>query len=331
MTIRIGIPRALLFFEYSTLWISFFNRLGAEVIVSKKSNKNLMTTGTKYTVDDACVPVKIYHGHVLDLHDQVDFIFVPRIVGVQKGDYICPKFCGLPEMIKYSIPNMPKIINTKIDLTKSKNNLYEAVLEIGHDICADDNKIIEAYEMASNEYKAYKSELQKGVLPSEVGVNKTKVNYKNKIMVMGHPYLLYDDYLNMNIINKLRENEFEVITPEMIDQNELNTYALQYEGKIFWSFSRKLLGSCFYLIDKKLASGMIYLSSFGCGIDSIVAETVERRIRKEAKLPFMLITIDEHSGEAGFNTRLEAFIDMLKWRNQDENYLPPHGEYVYTH
>jgi predicted nucleotide-binding protein (sugar kinase/HSP70/actin superfamily) len=28
----------------------------------------------------------------------------------------------------------------------------------------------------------------------------------------------------------------------------------------------------------------------------------------------MSLVIDEHSGEAGMITRVEAFIDMLKWR-----------------
>jgi predicted nucleotide-binding protein (sugar kinase/HSP70/actin superfamily) len=35
------------------------------------------------------------------------------------------------------------------------------------------------------------------------------------------------------------------------------------------------------------------------------------RKAKETSKPMLVLTIDEHTGEAGFVTRLEAFIDML--------------------
>jgi predicted nucleotide-binding protein (sugar kinase/HSP70/actin superfamily) len=146
-----------------------------------------------------------------------------------------------------------------------------------------------------------------------------------KIMVMGHPYVLYDNFLNMNIINKLRLNGFDVVTPEMMQEDLISHYSSKYHGKMFWKFSRHLIGTSLYLIDKKFVEGVIYISSFGCGIDSVVAETVERHIRRSGDIPYMLITIDEHSGEAGFNTRLEAYIDMLKWRLGHESNVSAHG------
>jgi predicted nucleotide-binding protein (sugar kinase/HSP70/actin superfamily) len=57
--------------------------------------------------------------------------------------------------------------------------------------------------------------------------------------------------------------------------------------------------------------------AFGCGLDALVGDLVERRIRKKG-VPFCMITIDEHTGEAGVDTRLEAFIDMLEWRDTQE-------------
>ena len=71
--------------------------------------------------------------------------------------------------------------------------------------------------------------------------------------------------------------------------------------------------------------GLICVTSFGCGIDSFVNDMIERRIRKEFKIPLIIMTIDEHSGEAGFNTRLEAFVDMLQWRRANENNVSTSG------
>ena len=53
---------------------------------------------------------------------------------------------------------------------------------------------------------------------------------------------------------------------------------------------------------------MIYVMSFGCGIDSFVCDLIERKMRRETDIPFIVLTLDEHSGEAGMNTRLEAFL-----------------------
>lgn len=319
MTIKVGIPRALLFYEYAPLWISFFNDIGAEVIVSDKSNKNILNNGTIYTVDDACIPVKVFNGHVLNLKDKVDYIFVPRIMGIYEKEYICPKFCGLPEVVKYSLKDIPKLIDTKIDLTKS-NNMKEAILDMGSYITKDKKNIISAYEKALKKYNEHKESLKNVI-----------INHQNKnIMVMGHPYILYDEYLNMNVMKKLKNYGYSCITPDNLDDELINEYANGYIGKIFWLFFRKMLGSCLYLIDNNFVDGVIYISSFGCGIDSVVVETIERRLRRDSDIPFMLMTLDEHSGEAGFNTRLEAFIDMLKWRNINANNISTHGNHLYS-
>ena len=195
------------------------------------------------------------------------------------------------------------MINTKIDLTK-KDNLKETLLEIGSYITNDKKQIIEAYEIAMDNYQIYKNNQ----------IESFQLKDKN-IMLLGHPYILYDDFLNMNIIEKLTKEGYNCVMPDMLNEEMINQYALKYHGKLFWLFFRKMIGTCLYLIENKNVDGIIYLSSFGCGIDSVVAETVERKIRRESEIPFMLMTIDEHSGEGGFNTRLEAFMDMLKWRN----------------
>jgi predicted nucleotide-binding protein (sugar kinase/HSP70/actin superfamily) len=52
---------------------------------------------------------------------------------------------------------------------------------------------------------------------------------------------------------------------------------------------------------------------------------IERRLRRSSDIPFIVLTIDEHSGEAGMDTRLEAFIDMIRWRKKDETDISAHG------
>ena len=130
MTLKIGIPRALLYYYYWPLWRTFFQELGFEVIESGNTTKELIDKGIKVSVSDICVPIKILNGHVLELleHD-VDYIFIPRMMNIRKGEYFCPKFMGLPDMVRYGIPQSqgkllsPNIFSLTDDISNIKNYL----------------------------------------------------------------------------------------------------------------------------------------------------------------------------------------------------------------
>ena len=66
----------------------------------------------KETVNDACIPIKLYHGHMLDLKDRVDYLFIPRMVALMAGQ-LCPKFLGLPDMVRFSGASLPSIIDSR--------------------------------------------------------------------------------------------------------------------------------------------------------------------------------------------------------------------------
>ena len=69
-----------------------------------------------------------------------------------------------------------------------------------------------------------------------------------------------------------------------------------------------------YFQDEKI-DGIITLTAFGCGPDSLMIEDIRRKAKQFSK-PILNLTIDEHTGEAGFITRIEAFIDLIKRRRQ---------------
>ena len=57
--------------------------------------------------------------------------------------------------------------------------------------------------------------------------------------------------------------------------------------------------------------GIIYLSSFSCGVDAFVSDMLRLHL---GDIPFMVLKLDEHKGNAGLETRIEAFVDMLERR-----------------
>lgn len=292
---KVGIPKGLLGYKYFNFIEKFFSELGAEIVVSPDTNKEILNHGVKYCVDDACLPIKIFHGHVVSIKDKCDLMVVPRIMQLREREFICPKFCGLPEMIINSIPNMPKVTMTPIYAT-SKEKLYQWIKETGGVITKDKGRIQKAYDRALDE------------------VNKSKVGIKDEgynlnISLLGHPYNIYDNFINMNLVKKLNKLGVGIITEEFVEDDVIDDEVKKLFKRPFWTFARNAYGVSTHLAGNKKVDGIIYISSFACGIDSVVIELIKDRL---GDFPFLVLKVDEHTGEAGMDTRIEAFVDMLE-------------------
>lgn len=305
---KIGIPKGLLYYKYHPFLETFFKELGTEIIVSPDTNKEILDLGVKYCVDEACLPVKIFHGHVAKIKDEVDLILIPRLMQLHEREYICPKFCGLPEMVLNSIPNMPKAITNPI-YAYNKSKLYKWAIDAGKYITDDISLIFNSFNKAliiqNNHITGIKNE-----------------NYDINIALSGHPYNIYDNFTNMNIVEKLNKFGVGVITEEYLSDDLKEISLKKLYKKPFWTFFRENYGFTTYEASEKKVDGIIYLSSFACGIDSVAIELIKDEI---GDFPFLILKIDEQTGEAGLDTRIEAFIDMLERRQENESDIPSHG------
>ena len=64
---EIGIPQILNFHEMLPFWKAFFSELGYRVVLSDVTNKELIRKGVENVVSETCFPIKVSHGHVLNL------------------------------------------------------------------------------------------------------------------------------------------------------------------------------------------------------------------------------------------------------------------------
>lgn len=333
MTVKVGIPRGMYFYKYYPFMKTFLTEIGAEVVPSPETTKEILDKGVLYSIDDACLPVKVFHGHAHSLRDKADFVLVPRLTSVSKGEYICPKFGGLPEMVKYSVPELPTIIDTEINMLKSPRGLITALYKLAYGLRVyNPVRISNAVNNSFRAHYKFKSVLSKGITPDRAIDAKPQPVGKNKftIGVVGHPYLLYDSFISMKLIHKLESRGMNIITPEMIDPQIINERCMELSKRMFWSSGKSLIGSALYIMDSDSIDGLLMLTAFGCGIDSLTGEFVEKYARKYYKKPYMVLNIDEHTGDAGFNTRLEAFTDLLNWRDTNASHISSHGRSLYS-
>lgn len=321
MPLKIGIPRALLYYYYYPMWKVFFRELGAEVVLSSFSTKGLLDKGLKCAVDEVCLPVKIAYGHVLDLLDKVDMIFMPRLVSVEKHEYICPKFLGFPDMVR-CLDKLPPLIDVNINLYRKKWDAHNAVTKVGRLISGNYINIYTAYLRARKIQKIYFRLLHLGLTPDDaLAILEDRVKKRPAqeakeftVALIGHPYNIYDRHISMNMIGRLSRMGAAVVTAERLPEKTVRSYAARLPKKLFWTLGQRMIGAAFHYLERPDICGMVHVAAFGCGPDSMTGELIERYARA-AGMPFLNLTLDEHTGEAGIMTRLEAFLDMVRWRN----------------
>jgi len=100
----------------------------------------------------------------------------------------------------------------------------------------------------------------------------------------------------------------------MVPPKDLLKQARKLPKNLFWNFSNQVMRGALYYIDQCKVDGIIHITAFACGPDAMVDKMIELEAKNRGQVPFLSISIDEHTGEAGIVTRLEAFVDMLKLR-----------------
>lgn len=141
----VGIPKGLLYWKYGFGIEAFLKELGVEYIISPDTNRDILDRGVNTCVDDACLPVKIFHGHVHWLKDKCDLIITPRIMKVAHREFICPKFCGLIEMLKNSIEGLPAITEAPANMD-TREDILRWLMSVGKLLNCNRREIINAYK-----------------------------------------------------------------------------------------------------------------------------------------------------------------------------------------
>jgi len=292
---RFGIPGGLLYYRYEPFIRTFFHDLGISTEYSTKSNKELLDLGASHCVDEACLPIKIFHGHVSKLQETCDYVVLPRIMTCEFGESICPKFRGLPELVMSG--------------TGKTNNVFSEPIYMDHPERFRKSLKKSCREIAVSEARFEKAFQSAVDMQRRATFGLKENNFKKTVFLAGHPYNIYDNFANMDLIDKLHHLDVGVVTEECVSNGDKQR---ELEGLIkhpYWLFFIHNFAPALSLIRKGEIDGIIYVSSFCCGTDSITIEMIKNRI---GNFPLLVIKLDEQTGEAGLNTRLEAFREVLK-------------------
>jgi predicted nucleotide-binding protein (sugar kinase/HSP70/actin superfamily) len=297
--IIIGIPRAFLYFKYKYLWETFFEELRCEILISPETNKQILKNGISNSIDESCLSAKIYMGHVQYLIDKVDYILIPRIVSFGQNEVVCTKFNAMYDIVNNTFKNV-NLLDYNIDVNENQSEL-KAFMKMGKVLGENSITVLKAYLKAKKiqkYYEQHQSEKQEQLL------NNTD---KLKMLIVSHPYNTYDRLLGYPIIKYLDSFGVVPIYADIANKKKTSQKSKEISNTLYWTYNKELIGAIEYYINK--IDGIIFISTFPCGPDSLVNELC---IRKVKGIPMTNIILDELQGEAGLHTRIESFIDIIR-------------------
>jgi predicted CoA-substrate-specific enzyme activase len=316
----IGIPRALMvFYQQFPFWRTFFEELGFRVVISRESDKTLVSQSIETITTETCLPVELMHGHVIDLIDKgVDYIFLPFIVnakfreGNKTFNCNCPWVQTYPFMVRAALKG--KIDESKLLIPTLHFRFFERAL------------VKEMTSYFNDKFGIGKDEIKKAIYKADevqVSFEKRLVDYgrdvlKNipencrPVVLLGKPYNSTDSHLNLGLVEKLIAQNVMPIPIDMLDLTPYNIF-VNYRN-MYWPNGQKIIAAAQH-VAKTDGLYAVYVSNFRCGPDSFIWHYVTEELKGK---PFLHLEIDEHSADAGMVTRIEAFLDSLRGSEQNE-------------
>ena len=342
--------------NYTIAFKALFQKLGLNVIPPEKTNSEAIKEGVKISPEMYCFPLKVnignylpaikkgadtilmvtslsgscrfrYYGVIQDksLSEagyKVNFIIfdqgikdmyskIKELSGASLWQILKAVYFGLREL------RLIEKLEKKAQYLRPREKIKGKTDEVLRETLSNLEKIKNSKTLSKLKKEAFKK-------ISEIEINKNK--NVPRVALIGEIYTVTDSTINFGIEEKLGKEEIEV-------HREMDvTYHLK--KRIFpwkdWQIQRKIMpylqstvgghgrDAIYEMLDyvKKDFDGIIHLLPFGCMPETTIRPILEK-IHLESGIPFLSLSLDEQVAEAGINTRLEAFVDVV--RNYHQN------------
>ncbi|MDR3347872.1 MAG: 2-hydroxyacyl-CoA dehydratase, partial [Helicobacteraceae bacterium] len=312
----IGIPRALNMFENYPLWHTFLTALGYEVRLSAPSSKALLEKGMDTIPSDTvCYPAKLVHGHIVDLiASGAQTIFYPCVPYEKKefddahNHFNCPVVASYPEQIRNNIDLLKErgvtMIQPFLSLDDKKKLAKQLARVFAH---IPKRAITKALDAGWAEQERVKAEIAKA---GEAALAYLRETGRRGIVLCGRPYHI-DPEIHHGIPQIITSLGMAVLTEDSIAHLGKLSSPLRVVDQ--WTYHSRLYRAAAFVAQEPLLD-TINLNSFGCGLDSIVAEQTQEILNDAGKL-YAAIKIDEGGNLGAARIRIRSLKAALEKRS----------------
>lgn len=149
-----------------------------------------------------------------------------------------------------------------------------------------------------------------------------------RVKLVGESYCTMEPFVNFDIVRRLGEMGVEV-HPFLTAHRWLGFHGARFgrtevlraraAARVYW---RQCVGGedensigHMVLAARQGFDGVIHVHPFAC-MPSTVVQPAMMRVGRDCDLPFLSLSVDEHTAESGFLTRVEAFVSLLRKRRE---------------
>ena len=335
----VGIPKTLYMAELYPLFNDFFQRLGFRTVLQKPTTQ-AMAEGKRVVNSDFCAPLVLAHGMVAALAEKgVDFIFLPAMISEQtlwnpeedhqpitfleKRNDAC--FCYYSSYAATIVDHLTAIdVSDRLLAPMIRMNrrpietvAHEVAEYLGPRIDIPVKQIATAFREALQQYREATERWHEH---GEKLLGPPQKHDKPKILLLGRPYSVFDSEINLGIPASLESAGFDVLYQSMLQPRpEECPEANRFLEKMHWFYGQQILMAA----ETAARSDDLYpifLTCFRCSPDSYLL-TYVKEICNYYQKPFLVIQLDEHTSDVGYQTRIEAAIETF---NADYESRHPH-------
>jgi predicted nucleotide-binding protein (sugar kinase/HSP70/actin superfamily) len=299
----VGIPRAFSVHTMYPLYSWFFHSLGIETVLSD----DIAHEGVARVESSYCYPAEIAHGAVQDIWNKgCDYIFIPHFRDMDSYEKdvhanFCPITQALPYYIKKAFPDIPeeRILALVVSFKFGKVKAMEFFVQMGEQMGIPSEEVEYAFNIAfakQNEYFQKASDMGKKAL------EEARKAERPVIALLGRPYNAFTREANMGIPRKFTSRGYSIIPYDILPFEENNI-----DDNMYWYYGQQDMKTAAMLKDEPNIY-VTWITNFSCAPDSFMLHYVKWIMGTK---PFLILEFDSHSADAGIDTRVEAFLDII--------------------
>jgi predicted CoA-substrate-specific enzyme activase len=313
---RVGLIRSSLMVEFLPFWTHLLQELDCHPVVAGPPKRGTHWGGGGLP-SDVCHPIKLAHGQVHSLleQDAADVVLLPSILELEErhgGDraHTCLYVQQLPEMARLSFGD--RVLTPQLGISSNPGLEREAIRQLARVLGKTVRRTRRAWRAALSHQLAFgvaRRRLGQEALQALArGGPATDGGSRSAVVVLGKPYNLHEPTANLGLARHLERIGLPAIPMDLLPLDDEYLDASWY--MLAWQFNRDQVRALQYAAARCDGTQLypIHLSSYGCGPDAFTVKHLERAW---AGRPRLFLEFDEHHGEAGLVTRLEAFADEI--------------------
>jgi len=313
---RVGINRSFLTNTYYPLYSTFFSEMGFDPVLSSSPSQRGIDRGNA----PFCFPADLSHGFfhdLLQMEDPPDYIFLPHLKAVDvpddyKRSVVCPLLQGEPFYLQTSFQGEIKALKEKgmailtplIDFTEGLGNARSNLVRMAQQMNVGRREAEAAFQKAVEQQEACRSEMVsigKEVL-RDIEADPDRI----AVVLFARPYNGFVEEAHMGIPHKFASRGIAVIPYDFIETNGEDV-----RNHMYWGMGRMILRVSGIVKEHPQLFGT-YITNFSCGPDSFILGYFRELMDQK---PSLILEIDSHSADAGLETRVEAFLDIVSTYN----------------